>query len=87
MASRIPKSFGVVKNKYDQAKGDGARPEKKVIPKNLASKVSIPTPTPVLKKKDVVDLTNDVSKKPKADGMPFETQSLTFNHFGPLTTP
>lgn len=78
MAPKIPKSFGVVKNRPDQTKGDGTHLEKDT------PKSSIPLSTSSLKRKDVVDLTDEASNKPKTDGSPFEPHSLALTHFGSL---
>lgn len=59
MALKIPKSFGAVKSKSSQTKGEGTRPDKKVIPKNQLPKALVTLSSYVLKRKDVVDLIDE----------------------------
>lgn len=82
MAPNIPKSFGAVKSKADQIKGDGMSLQKKINPKNSIPKISIPITSPGPRKRDVVDLTEEASKKHKLDGAPFAPHSISLSHLG-----
>lgn len=82
MAPKILKSFGAVKNDKSskESKGDEARLQK-VIPK-----IPIPQPSPIPKRKEVMDLTDDTAKRQKREDAPSKNSTLALNHQGPLAS-
>lgn len=86
MAPKILKSFSAIKSKSDQTKDARACLKKKINPKDPSSKTHIPLTTHVLKRKNVVDLTEDASKNPRIDGASFEPHLVALHHSGPLAS-
>ena len=82
MAPKIPKSFGLVKTdkKGKDQKGEGARL------KGNVPKVPILNQSLILKRKDIVDLTEYLSKKQRTEGASSQFTTLALNQLGPLAS-
>lgn len=78
MAPKIPKSFGSLKGSLP--KNEEAHPLKRVPQKTPYLKLAVPTSSQIPKKREVFDLTEKISKKPRIEDAPSDSQSLALTH-------
>lgn len=82
MAPKIPNSFGSVKGSL--SKNDEARPPEKVPQKTPTLKWEVPTSSQIQKKREVMDLKENIPKKQRIEDAPSDSHSLALTHVGAL---